>query len=99
MDVRSLNNMAYNKLVDNIGLYSFQIKIGNPYYFIEEDGTFTYLEECVICECGSSICWHDGPSWWENIKFKNTSDKRYEINRGGSSGGGGRLPIIEIIEK
>ena len=99
MDVGSLNSIAYKKLVSSIGLHSCQIKIGNTYYFIEEDGTFTYLEECVIRECGSSRCWHDGPSWWEKIQFKNTSEKRYKIFRGGSSGCGGPLPIIEKIIK
>ena len=95
MSICSLKSIAYKKLVSSIGLHSYQIKIGNTYYFIEEDGTFTYLEECVFHECGSSRCWHDGPSWWEKIRFKNTSKNRYEIYRGGSSGCGGRLPIIE----
>jgi hypothetical protein len=97
MSVRSLSSIAYNKLVNSIGLYSHEIKIGHTYYFIEEDGTFTYLEECVFHECDSRICWHEGPSCWENIKFKNTNEKRYEINRGNSGLSGERLPITEQI--
>lgn len=98
MNVPSLNSIAYDALVNSIGLCSNEIILGKKYYFIEDDGTYTYLDECVFHDCDSRICWHDGFSWWEIIKFKNTTKTKYSINRGGGGGShfNKRLPIVEL---
>ena len=92
MSVTSLNKMVYKVYIDNYGIYSNNIKEGISYDYIETDGTLTNLGNCVCSEAGSSMCWHDGPSWWEKITFENTSQDRYNIYNGGS-GSGERLPL------
>ncbi len=89
----SLIKFAYQVHVDTYGLYSYNVKEGQIYDYIEQDGTLTNLGKCVHCTSDSRICWHDGPSWWEKITFENTSKPRYNINNGGSGTGGNRLPL------
>ena len=96
MSVTSLNIIAYSAHVDEYGLNCWSIIVGNNYCYMETDGSLTDLGKCIYNECDSKICWHDGPSWWEKIKFENASEERYHICRGGSgTGSGSRLPIIE----
>jgi hypothetical protein len=97
--ITELKTIAYDSHVSNCGMYHTQIKEGNVYYYMERDGTLTSLGKCLYSHSHSSMCWHDGPYWSESLKFENTSEKRYNIYRGGSSGGGSRLPIIEQSNK
>jgi len=99
MSTSQLNKIAYQVYVDKYGLYFDNVKKGNKYCFMETDGTLTDLGACLVKECDSKICWHDGPSWWEELQFENTSELQYSFLRGGSgTSNSNRLPIIEKNE-
>lgn len=93
--IAELKTKAYYSHVSNYGMYHHNIKEGKVYYYMEKDGTLTSLGKCLYSHSYSSMCWHDGPSWSESLEFENISEKRYNIYRGGSGGGGSRLPITE----
>ena len=96
MSVSSLNNVAYKRYIEMCGTYFSDIKEGEKYYYMEKDGTLTDLGVCLYSKGDSNMCWHDGPSWWEELRFENTSEKKYRhYCGGGGTANYNRLPFIE----
>ena len=96
MNVSSLNNLAYKRYIEMCGTYFSDIKEGGKYYYMEKDGTLTDLGVCVYSKGDSKVCWHDGPSWCEELRFENTSEKKYRHSCGGEGTVNyNRLPFIE----
>ena len=71
--MKRLQKLSYDKVLETYGLKAGDIKL-NPsytYYFIETDGTFINLGECIYNEIQACGNWHDGWYNYLDIHFKN----------------------------
>lgn len=97
--MESLQNLAYIKYIETVGIPAFLAKKNSKYLYIEKDGTSTYMGALtnIIYENGGN--WHDGYVEHFKLEFENKredgSNKVYSTSYIGDCV---ILPIVEIQE-